>query len=475
MPWEETATVHQAKTDEYADQALQGKNPGNETEAQKPEKGTEPSETHGTSKKEGESAAAPLYHRLCGKYSLPISDDEYYTLEILSFGENLYALGGKAVYEEEDPVLAPYSFWAMELVPENKRDPGSGVKDAMTTGILTFSIMSNGGRYWGAPSAGEIRLTQEGIVFDGFDSSFPFGDGVLGQPFTKDTRLTDCFPYKGQDFEISGELTGLWREADATVPLYLSLSSDGDILLYRKAPDSEVYFAGGNCKTGADGTLFILASILGCGDMPIELQAGWQRSKEALVLNFDGLEDGPAPLALGDAVTFERITPEDLPVFTLSDITWSEETSENAQAAFSYDGMEVTIDGISLNLAEDFDTPANAITDMLQVGRWIVIEAHVNPHRNLYYLYNLDTREIEKVFLGAHLTWLGDDITTAVYSDMDTLYTFQDQVIGMTDGAEISKITFAPDGKAILVEDFDGHSYTFEFDFSELNRHTVSA
>ena len=65
------------------------------------------------------------------------------------------------------------------------------------------------------------------------------------------------------------------------------------------------------------------------------------------------------------------------------------------------------------------------------------------------------------------VTWAGDDITTAVYSDLNTVYNFKGNVIGTTDGDEVNEIRLNEDGTEAVVTDTNGHTYTFEVDQSD--------
>ena len=135
----------------------------------------------------------------------------------------------------------------------------------------------------------------------------------------------------------------------------------------------------------------------------------------------------------------------------------------NARQLYDYDGMTFIINGFEYDLT-DYDSPANAIMDMYQVGDWIVIEGHVNPHAGIYYLINVYTGIIEKTITGANLVWMGDDITTSVHSLYGELYNFKDHLIGTTDGTEIDSVSFDPDGRKVRVTDFNNNKYVFEID-----------
>lgn len=131
---------------------------------------------------------------------------------------------------------------------------------------------------------------------------------------------------------------------------------------------------------------------------------------------------------------------------------------------FDYDksGLTFTYNDVTYDLT-DYDTVSNAIMDMYQVGEWIVVETHVNPHVGQYYMLNTYTGNIERVIEGAGLTWRGDELTTAVYSAYNTVYNYKGNVIGTTDGGnEVSELKFSEDGPIVAAEDFADRQYTFD-------------
>ena len=135
-------------------------------------------------------------------------------------------------------------------------------------------------------------------------------------------------------------------------------------------------------------------------------------------------------------------------------------------AAISWEGLQLTVNGKTVDLSEHAAL-ADQILDAKQVGDWVVAEAHVNPHHSLYCLYNLDIGLVEKTIVGANLTWVGDDITTAVYSDFNSVYNFKDHIIGVTDGDEVDTVVLNESGTEAVVTDFTGHTFTFQVDQSD--------
>ncbi|MBQ7175111.1 MAG: hypothetical protein IJR62_06600 [Lachnospiraceae bacterium] len=266
--------------------------------------------------------ALPLYKKLCGKYSSEI-DGEYEVLEITEFGGNLYAFGGNAIGEPESEELELYSFWAMEIFPENQDDLFSTDSDELKAGIMSFSIMSNFGKYWDPPSVGTIRWTKEGIGFEGFDSSFPFSGGTPARPFTLDERVADTFPYLNQHAVVpASELMGFWKETNSDVPVYLEFTEDGNVLIYRKDIGSEVRFGCGGYQVSGESEIEGMMNLLGSGTMPNAFTVGLKQNGDTLTIDTGSDAGELAELFFEGIQTaqFVRIRADEIPVITLSDV-----------------------------------------------------------------------------------------------------------------------------------------------------------
>ncbi|MCR4763188.1 MAG: SPOR domain-containing protein [Lachnospiraceae bacterium] len=252
-----------------------------------------------------ENTGSSLAKRLCGKYSRKTDDSEeseYAVLEIVEFADNLYAFGGDSM--DEEGVLEAYSFWAMEFLPEDAAVLSSADADSCNVGVLTFSIMSNLGRYWSAPQKETIRLTDDGVI-------------INGDHYLRDERVSDTFPYlipDGKGSAGSGKLDGLWKERGSSSPHYLRFS-DGVLTIYRKTADQEVFFGRGGYET--DGKCFRCTyNTLGCGTMPYSMETAYSVGSNGL-LTLNPTEDD---LELFDRDTvFEPIVETAVPIITLSD------------------------------------------------------------------------------------------------------------------------------------------------------------
>ena len=155
----------------------------------------------------------------------------------------------------------------------------------------------------------------------------------------------------------------------------------------------------------------------------------------------------------GNIMSMEEITQSYYGFYDMGDLP----------AQISYDGLTFTYNGYEFDLT-NYDTPANAIMDVYEMGEWVVVECHINPHVGCYYLFNKYTGDIERRIEGAGLIQRNaDDITTSVYSAWDTVYNWKGNPIGITDnGSEVMDLRFGNDGPLVVAEDLNGKEYYFD-------------
>lgn len=234
---------------------------------------------------EGFVAGKSLAQRMAGKYSFHYSDedgnDEFYIMDVVPFGDNLYAFCGQAMNEDPES-LAAYTFWASEFIPYDADEMTSTDDDTVTVNELNFSVMSNAGKYWDAGHKGTITLTEEGLLFEGFDhEGFLVPDYDDSRLFLKDDRVEEAFCYL-RDGKGDDELEGLWILDRKGANLYLEFAG-ANMYIYSKDPGSEVFYAAGGCDF-SDRTLSCMASTLGQGGMPLELSCDYEVSGDNLTL-----------------------------------------------------------------------------------------------------------------------------------------------------------------------------------------------
>ena len=303
---------------------------GSETEDEPAGSEPEPSKKSTTKSKsisraEDNTDEKSLAERMAGKYSFHYSegndDEELYTMEVLNFGDNLYALCARAM--PDDDTFTQYSFWATEFISYDAKEMSSTEGNTVRVNELNFSVMSNVGKYWDSGHTGTVTLTDEGLVFEGFDNDgflVPYDDDR--RLFARDDQVEDAFSYLSREHDKGDkDLQGLWAVSDGAADLYIEFSGS-DIYMYRKYPDREVFFAAGKCDFH-DRYFDCTASQIQNGGMPFEFTANYEvgADKLSLVITSDDIPD-----ELSNPGGFYRITKEDVHVTTMDEIVFNEDS-----------------------------------------------------------------------------------------------------------------------------------------------------
>ncbi len=269
--------------------------------------------------KDNSSDQRSLAQRMAGKYSYHYSDDEgndeYFIMDVVPFGDNLYAFCGQAMPDDNESLEA-YTFWASEFIPYEEDEMTSTDGDKVTVNELRFSVMSNAGKYWDSGCKGTITLTDDGLVFEGFtDDGFLSGNDD-SRSFIKDDRVEDVFSnLKGDKTGSDEELQGLWVHKDKHADMYIEVSGS-DMILYRKEPDREVFYAAGECDLH-DGSLEFTGNCIESGGMPFEFSAEYKAEGDTLTLE---AEEPDATDVLQGFTKFERSSDAKVHVITMDDI-----------------------------------------------------------------------------------------------------------------------------------------------------------
>jgi hypothetical protein len=140
------------------------------------------------------------------------------------------------------------------------------------------------------------------------------------------------------------------------------------------------------------------------------------------------------------------IGAEDSLSFSFDDTTYSSSTTTtgatntlssmdpgDVYANISYENNTITINGNSY-IMSDYVALCNAIMGYSQVGSWVIVEGHINPHVGAYEFYNLYSGNFEYEVLGANLTMWENDISTAVYSNWNSIYDLYGNMIAWPSG-----------------------------------------
>ncbi|MCR5733340.1 MAG: hypothetical protein K6G22_01925, partial [Lachnospiraceae bacterium] len=111
---------------------------------------------------------------------------------------------------------------------------------------------------------------------------------------------------------------------------------------------------------------------------------------------------------------------------------------------YSYRDTTFTVDGFDIDITQ-YAPAATAITDAKRVGEWIIVECHNNPNINTYLFYNIPNGLLdvfEYQIEGANLIWQGDDLSTAVYQQYNSIYDIWGHKIGSIQEGELYELSF---------------------------------
>jgi len=145
--------------------------------------------------------------------------------------------------------------------------------------------------------------------------------------------------------------------------------------------------------------------------------------------------------------------PSALPIAESTSATEDvDSTAEETEAVVLYSFEPPTAfiyDGTRYDMTER-NPSINALFGPTKVGKHLVIEGHVGPYNGVYSIFNTETRTFDKDLIGCNLIWKNDDITTAVYSFWEGIYTYDGEKIADID---LEPITEFIDELAFIGED----------------------
>lgn len=139
-------------------------------------------------------------------------------------------------------------------------------------------------------------------------------------------------------------------------------------------------------------------------------------------------------------------------------------TSENGGEAYFGSHTTVILDGETIDI-KDRDDSVNAIYDIKAVDGYWIVEGHISPNVGYYGFYNTETRQWDKEFFGALLTWYGADeaedgipfsMDTVVYAFWNGLYDGNGTLLGTIELDEdaceyIHKLKWASTGVEVYI------------------------
>lgn len=127
--------------------------------------------------------------------------------------------------------------------------------------------------------------------------------------------------------------------------------------------------------------------------------------------------------------------------------------SNAAEEDFSISGTVFSYGGESWDLAEQ----SPAITSLLgcdAVGQYVVIAGHGGPKNAFYFIFDTEIRRFSNAFVGTHLVWQNDDLSTAVYAYGGNILSIDGRTLAELDLAEneyVYDLVYSQDGTVLTV------------------------
>lgn len=94
-----------------------------------------------------------------------------------------------------------------------------------------------------------------------------------------------------------------------------------------------------------------------------------------------------------------------------------------------------------------------SINDCKRVGKYLVLEGHINPIHGGYFIFNTETRKFDKDIVGSDLIFHNDDINTAIYIDFNQIYNYKGEAIASLPEDGLWELHYSKDGKQIIAND----------------------
>lgn len=127
--------------------------------------------------------------------------------------------------------------------------------------------------------------------------------------------------------------------------------------------------------------------------------------------------------------------------------------SNAAEEDFSISGTVFSYGGESWDLAEQ----SPAITSLLgcdAVGQYVVITGHGGPKNAFYFIFDTEIRRFSNAFVGTHLVWQNDNLSTAVYAYGGNILSIDGRTLAELDLAEneyVYDLVYSQDGTVLTV------------------------
>ena len=124
---------------------------------------------------------------------------------------------------------------------------------------------------------------------------------------------------------------------------------------------------------------------------------------------------------------------------------------DTASDDFSISGTVFSYGDESWDLAEQ-SPPITSLLNCDAVGQYVVITGHGGPKNALYFIFDTESRSFSNAFIGTHLVWQYDDLSTAAYVDGSNILSIDGRTLAELDLAEneyVYGLSYSQDGTVL--------------------------
>ena len=305
---------------------------------------------------------------------------------------------------------------------------------------------------------GNVYLCIDGDAYRNFYVTWPYteGDSPLPDSFqVGDTQAADADRFYEEDWSIC--IVGQWLRSAGTrqwlsdrSDAYLSIAKETSLAdelaglrnAGRTVEELDGYY---RCVTqeGSSSTIVYLYPVPSNGSC-YWVETHW---------SYDNADESEVELQakqlrmMAESFRVENGSSTILPSRDEIDDLHGDTAPEN----FSISGTVFSYGDESWDLAEQ----SPAITSLLNcdaVGQYVVITGHGGPKNALYFIFDTESRSFSNAFIGTHLVWQYDDLSTAAYVDGSSILSIEGRTLAELDLAEnesVYDLSYSQDGTVL--------------------------
>ena len=305
---------------------------------------------------------------------------------------------------------------------------------------------------------GNVYLCIDGDAYRNFYVTWPYteGDSPLPDSFqVGDTQAADADRFYEEDWSIC--IVGQWLRSAGTrqwlsdrSDAYLSIAKETSLAdelaglrnAGRTVEELDGYY---RCVTqeGSSSTIVYLYPVPSNGSC-YWVETHW---------SYDNADESEVELQakqlrmMAESFRVENGSSTILPSRDEIDDLHGDTAPEN----FSISGTVFSYGDESWDLAEQ----SPAITSLLDcgaVGQYVVITGHGGPKNARYFIFDTESRSFSNTFIGTHLVWQYDDLSTAAYVDGSSILSIEGRTLAELDLAEnesVYDLSYSQDGTVL--------------------------